>query len=93
MSTPLRPLSGRICVSDYEWSLVKRGWTKTRVHNLFDVVGVRESYYNYNGYIDETRAYRACKEPGDTRMYLGFDNYSSSHDGMRVSSKSFSRSR
>jgi hypothetical protein len=47
----------------------------------------------YNGYIDETRAYRACKEPGDTRMYLGFDNYSSSHDGMRVSSKSFSRSR
>jgi hypothetical protein len=79
------------CVSDYEFSLVRPGWTKDRVHRLFDVRGVRTAYSNSGGYIDETRAYRACREPGATRMYIWFDNYSSSGHGMRVWRKEFTR--
>jgi hypothetical protein len=81
------------CVSDHEFSLVKPGWTKDRVHRLFDVRGVRTSYSNFDGFIDESRAYRACREPGATRMYIWYDNYSSSGHGMRVYSKQFTRQR
>ena len=49
------------------------------------------SYSNFDGYIDETRAYRACREPGATRMYVWYDNYSGSGHGLRVNSKQFTR--
>jgi len=67
------------CVSPWEFSLVKHGWTKTRVYDLFDTGGS----LTFQGYGYMERDYRVCTS-GTGRATLGFEHY---NHAWRVSSK------
>ena len=73
------------CVSRTEYQRVRPGWPKARVHNLFDVAGVRDSWSSSGGYTDEWRSYRYC---GGGDVSINYDNYSDNRRGLRVYSKS-----
>ena len=58
------------CVTRFEFSLVKNGWGKSRVHRLCDTVGRQTSYYSgYGSY--QSREYKACVHP--TWSYVNVD--------------------
>lgn len=48
------------CVSKREFKNVKRGFTKKRVHRIFDTKGKQFSWFNVGGDTYESREYRAC---------------------------------
>ncbi len=47
------------CVSKAEYKRVKKGMSKRRVHNIFDIDGKQVS----KGYGYESRDYRVCTDP------------------------------
>jgi hypothetical protein len=58
------------CVSPWEFSLVKHGWTKTRVYNLFDTGG--SVTYQAFGVMD--REYRVCTS-GTGSAWVEYSHY------------------
>jgi hypothetical protein len=48
------------CVSRTEFRSVKRGYTKQRVHRVFETTGRQESWYSFGGDRYESRRYKAC---------------------------------
>ncbi len=74
------------CVTRHEFSLVKNGWTKERVHRVFDVDGRQTSYYNgYGSY--QSREYKACVQPAYSYINVDYVWRKSDHT-WRVDGKS-----
>lgn len=61
----------RSCVTQHEWSHVKRGMKKKTVHAIFDTRGTFSDGHA-GGY---TRRYRPCNWNGgtDVRLYVGYN--------------------
>jgi hypothetical protein len=78
----------RRCVTRREFQRVERGWLKSRVHDVFDGAGRRDSLSAGGGTRDEWRTYRTCEGDRYSSVDINFDNYSDRRSGMRVYSKS-----
>jgi hypothetical protein len=52
------------CVTQTEFAHVKKGWTKKRVHGVFDTIGKRQVISKGGGYTIEIRGYKTCTPYG-----------------------------
>src|SRR4051794_36124578 len=48
------------CVSHAEYSAVKEGWSKARVHRKFDTAGKQTYFKRFGALLVERRIYRGC---------------------------------
>jgi hypothetical protein len=58
MASPAQ--AGKACVSRKEYHRVERGWSKRRVHRLFDFDGHQSSHFTIGGDSYQSREYRTC---------------------------------
>ncbi|WP_445256427.1 hypothetical protein [Nocardioides aurantiacus] len=75
------------CVTRNEYTQVKKGMTKARVHDIFDFSG-KVLFSNPGKQGNEAREYRMCgawkKATGDTRVQVQYNNYATKGGPLRV---------
>jgi len=75
------------CVTRSEYGQVKKGFTKARVHSIFDFSGTA-LFSNPGVQRNEARQYRMCgpwaRATGDTRVQVQYNNYASNGGPLRV---------
>lgn len=67
------------CVTRAEYGAVKKGFTKARVANIFDVAGKRQAFATSGGFTSEIRSYKTCQR---------FSAVSIAYDNGKLSAKS-----
>ena len=67
------------CVTTFEFNQVRHGWTKQRVHRVFDVLGRQTAYYSSGTTSYQDRDYRACVRPAYSTVSVYYVWHRSDH--------------
>ncbi len=63
------------CVTKREFGRVAKGWSKARVHRVFDTRGTQSAFFGASSFspAEEWREYRACRNPQYSMVQVDYE--------------------